>query len=91
MPAAYPTSVKAFTTKTNNTVADASHINDVQAEVTAIETDLLAGLPIARGGTGNTTIGAAGTVLTSDGALATWAPNGGADSESTVIAGTLFG
>jgi hypothetical protein len=54
MPASYPTSAKTFTTKSNNTTADASHINDVQLEITAIEQDLIAGLPPARGGTGLT-------------------------------------
>ena len=56
--ASYPTSVKSFTTKVNgagNTI-DASHVNDLQSEVTAIETDLIAGLPVARGGTGNTSL-----------------------------------
>jgi hypothetical protein len=56
MPASYPTSVKAFTTKNDgagNTVL-AAHVNDLQNEVMAIETDLIAGLPIARGGTGAT-------------------------------------
>lgn len=56
--ASYPTSVVAFTTKNNgpgNTI-DASHVNDLQSEVTAIETDLITGLPVARGGTGATTL-----------------------------------
>lgn len=54
MPASYPTSVKAFTTKSDgagNTIL-AAHVNDLQSEVTAIETDLIAGLPVTRGGTG---------------------------------------
>lgn len=63
MSASYPSSAKTFTTKSNATTADASHINDVQAEITAIEQDLIAGLPIARGGTANTT-----------GGLSTWTP-----------------
>lgn len=57
MPASYPSSAKAFTSKSDgagNTIL-AAHINDLQLEVTAIETDLIAGLPIARGGTGATT------------------------------------
>lgn len=46
MPASYPTTVKSFTPKNNTTdVVDASHINDVQAEVTAIETDLVNATP----------------------------------------------
>lgn len=58
MAASYPTSSKAFTTKTNGPTStiDASHVNDLQAEVTAVEQDLIAGLPVARGGTGNTTL-----------------------------------
>lgn len=55
MPASYPTSSKTFTTKSDgpgNTIL-AAHINDLQLEVTAIETDLIAGLPVSRGGTGN--------------------------------------
>jgi len=58
MPASYPTSAKAFTTKvdgTGNTIL-AAHINDLQAEVTAVETDLIAGLPLGRGGTGLTSL-----------------------------------
>jgi len=69
MAASYPTSAKAFTTKNNgpgNTI-DASHVNDLQAEVTAVEQDLIAGLPAVRGGTGNTTAGTLGQVLTSTG------------------------
>lgn len=54
--ASYPTSAKSFTTKTNTTTADASHINEPQEEITAIEQDLIAGLPVSRGGTGNTTL-----------------------------------
>src|SRR3990167_4292071 len=74
MSASYPTSAKAFTTKTNgaSSVIDADHVNDLQLEVTAIETDLIAGLPVARGGTGALThtsgsilIGAGTSAITS--------------------------
>lgn len=42
MPASYPTSVKSFTTKTNGVDdVDASHINDLQLEMSAVETELL--------------------------------------------------
>lgn len=71
MPASYPTSAKTFTTKSDgagNTIL-AAHINDVQLEITAIETDLLAGLPVARGGTGNTSL-TANRVLLGNGASA---------------------
>lgn len=56
MAASYPSSAKAFTTKTTAQTIDASHVNDLQQEVTAIEQDLIAGLPASRGGTGNTTL-----------------------------------
>lgn len=41
--ASFPTSVKEFTTKNTNDVIQASHINDLQSEVTAIEDGLLNG------------------------------------------------
>lgn len=45
MSASFPSSVKSFTTKTNNVdTVDASHINDLQDEVAAIETALGADL-----------------------------------------------
>ena len=56
MPASYPSSAKTFVSKSNGGTIDASHVNDLQLEVSAVETDLLAGLPVARGGTGNTTL-----------------------------------
>lgn len=41
MAASYPGSIKTFTTKTNKVdLVDADHINDLQLEVTAIETEL---------------------------------------------------
>jgi len=44
MPASYPGSVKSFTTKVNGVDApDAEHINDLQLEVAAVETELLNG------------------------------------------------
>ncbi len=69
MPASYPASAKAFTTKADgpgNTIL-AAHINDLQNEVTAVETDLIAGLPVARGGTGGTTAPTAGGLVYGDG------------------------
>lgn len=67
--ASYPGSAKVFTTKSDgpgNTIL-AAHINDLQSEVTAVEQDLIAGLPVARGGLGLTAVGAAGTVPVSNG------------------------
>ncbi len=58
MPASYPTSAKAFTSKSTSDTIQASHVNDLQDEVTAIEQDLIAGLPVGRGGTGVTTAAA---------------------------------
>ena len=115
MPASYPTSAKTFTTKNTTDTIQAAHVNDLQSEVTAVEQDLIAGLPVARGGTGNTTLtanqvlvgngtgaiaavgaGTAGQVLTSNGASAPTfqdAASGGgdSDSESGVIAASIFG
>jgi hypothetical protein len=64
MPASYPTTAKVFTTKSDgpgNTIL-AAHVNDLQLEVTAIEQDLVAGLPAARGGTGAVTLTANGVL-----------------------------
>ena len=64
MPASYPSSAKTFTTKADgagNTI-QAAHINDIQAEVTAIEQDLIGGLPVARGGTGTAALTANGVL-----------------------------
>jgi hypothetical protein len=44
MPASYPNSVKVFTTKTTGQTILASHINEPQDEITAIEQGLLQGL-----------------------------------------------
>lgn len=41
MPASYPTSVKSFTTKSTNDVIEAAHVNDLQDEVNAVESDIL--------------------------------------------------
>jgi len=56
MAASYPSNVKTFTTITNATTADASQINEPREEITAIEQDLIGGLPVARGGTGATSL-----------------------------------
>lgn len=41
MPASYPTSIKSFTTKSANDVIQPGHVNDVQDEIVALETQLL--------------------------------------------------
>lgn len=71
MPASYPTSAKSFTTKADgpgNTIL-AAHVNDLQLEVTAVEQDLITGLPVGRGGTGALTH-TSGSVLVGAGAAA---------------------
>jgi hypothetical protein len=45
MAASYPTSVKSFTTKSNGGTIDAAHVNDLQDEVAAMQTDLLTAFP----------------------------------------------
>lgn len=63
MSASYPTSTKSFSTKTTGQTIAASHIDDLQDEVVAIEADLRAGLPVTRGGTGALTLTNHGVVL----------------------------
>lgn len=65
--ASYPTSAKVFTTKNPGDTILASTDNEEQDEITAIEQDLISGLPAARGGTGGTSAGSVGQVLTSTG------------------------
>lgn len=43
MAASYPTAVKTFSARSNSQTIDASHMNDVQDEITAIEAGLLNG------------------------------------------------
>lgn len=81
MPASYPASSKSFTTKSNGGTIDASHINDAQLEITAIEDDLIAGLPVARGGTGNTSL-TANRVLLGNGASAVAVAGAGTTGQS---------
>lgn len=52
MAASYPSAAKLFATRTTGQIIAASHIDDLQDEVTAMETDLVNGLPVVRGGTG---------------------------------------
>lgn len=88
MPASYPSSAKIFTTKSDgpgNTIL-AAHVNDLQAEVTAIEQDLIAGLPAARGGTGLTSVGSAGKKLQSNGSVLAYISD--LTSETTTATGT---
>lgn len=57
--ATYPTSAKTFVTRAVGQTIQPAHVNDLQDEITALEQDLVGGLPIARGGTGQTTQAAA--------------------------------
>ena len=84
MAASYPTSTKSFTTKIAGAKIYAADTNSMQEEIVAIETDLRAGLPIARGGTGETTAvdainalvpaqgSSAGKYLKTDGSVVSW-------------------
>ena len=58
---AYPTSVTTFTTKNDGDVIATSHVNGLQTEVTAIETQLLLGwtayVPVWTGASVNPAIG----------------------------------
>ena len=50
MSASFPSSVKSFTTKLSGDTIQPAHLNDVQAEITAIETAMIGGtLPSANG------------------------------------------
>lgn len=62
MAASYPTSAKTWPTINNGDTIQAAHPNELREEVTAIEQDLLAGLPVARGGTGATTLASNGVL-----------------------------
>lgn len=91
MPASYPSSAKSFTTKNNGAgnIIDASHINDLQAEVTAVENDLIGGLPAGRGGTGLTAIPATGFSPVSNGTIYV-ATDVRPENEGRVIAMQVF-
>lgn len=68
--ASYPTSTPSFPTLVNGVdTVDASHPNNLAAEVVAMAADIRAGLPIVRGGTGATTASAAIAALFADGQL----------------------
>lgn len=91
MPASYPTSSKVFTSRSNGQTIDASHVGDLQLEVTAISQDLLAGLPVARGGSGRTTL-TADAILLGNGSSAVQMTAVGdfASIEGVVIAMEVF-
>ena len=77
MPASYPTSAKSFSAKLNGDVIAVGHVTDLEAEVTAVETALVAGLPVTHGGTGVTTRTAYGVIVggtTATGATQTVTP-----------------
>lgn len=61
--ASYPSAAKSFTTKNAGDTIQPADVNDCQTEITAIESDLIAGLPISRGGTGQTTLAGHGVVI----------------------------
>ena len=67
MAASYPTSAKTWPTINNGDTVQAAHPNELREEVTAIEQDLIAGLPVSRGGTGMTSVPSSGFGLVSNG------------------------
>ena len=93
MAASYPTTAKAFTTKATGDTYQAAHINDLQDEVTAIETALLtSGLAHAV----KITAGAGGASLTLpttgrlyfDGGTNTYLVERASDTLNAVVGGT---
>lgn len=77
MAASYPSATKSFSIKASGQTIAASHIDELQDEVIALESDLRAGVPATRGGTGLTVVtsggvlyGASGTTIASSAALA---------------------
>lgn len=95
--ASYPTSVKSFSTKSTTDVVEASHPNDLQDEVTAIETDLIAAFPGGGADGGQmkfpATQNASADVNTLDDyEEGTWTPTiGGTTSESGQVYSTQAG
>jgi len=86
MPASYPSAVKSFTTKNTGDTIQASHIDDLQDEVTAIETGLLTGT--ARLNSSNSTL--ATLSVTGGSTLLTLNVNGGSTFAGVAnIAGVL--
>ena len=82
MAASYPTSVKSFTTKASDDTIQAAHVNDLQDEVTAIETALLSG------GFAHNVILAATKKLYLDGGSNTYLVESAADKCDIVVGGT---
>lgn len=90
MAASYPTSAKTWPTINNGDTIQAAHPNELREEVTAIEQDLLAGLPASRGGTGLTSVPASGFAPVSNGTIYV-ATDVSPDNEDRIIACQVFG
>ena len=84
MPASYPTSVKSFSAKVNGDLIDVSHVKDLEAEVVAVETALVNGLPVTHGGSGRLTATTAYSVIAA-GTTATGAQQSIAPSTSGFV------
>lgn len=69
----YPTSVKSFTTRAGGDVIQPAHMNDVQDEITAIETDLLSTWTSEAFSAGAFTANGAGTWTVASGDVTTLA------------------
>jgi hypothetical protein len=87
MAASYPTSAKTWATINNGDTVQAAHPNELHEEVTAIEQDLLAGVPVARGGTGATSLTQYG-VLTGNGTGVVQATSAGTAGQVLVSNGS---
>lgn len=84
--ASYPTSVKSFTTKNTGDVVQASHINDLQDEVNAIEAGLRNGTaPINAAGSTVTSL-----VVTGGSTLASLVVSGGSTLATLQAGGSTF-
>lgn len=91
MAASYPTSVKTFSTKATNDTIEASHVNDPQDEVTAIEGALLNGFQHDLKFTDATyDIGKSGATRPRDVFLSRHLTVGGNSSLGTIVADLLF-
>lgn len=89
--ASFPTAVKSFTTKSNGSAVQASHINDLQDEVTALEQDLVNGMSRVRMGSSTVTIASDAVIVTKSLHAVDTESAAATDDLSTISAGTGVG
>jgi hypothetical protein len=89
--ASFPTAVKSFTTKTNGSTVQATHVNDLQDEVTALEQDLINGLSRVRLGSSTLTIASDAVTATKSLHAVDTESAAASDNLSTISAGTGVG